>query len=35
MALIYLHCYNLDAIGNLLVDYLNRKQRIYESASAL
>ena len=30
-ALIYLHRYNVDTIGNLRVDYLHRMQRIYES----
>lgn len=30
-ALIYLHRYNTDAIGNLRIDYLHRMQRIYES----
>ena len=30
-ALIYLHRYNADAIGNLRIDYLHRMQRIYES----
>ena len=30
-ALIYLHRYNADTIGNLRVDYLHRMQRIYES----
>lgn len=30
-ALIYLHCYNADTIGNLRIDYLHRMQRIYES----
>lgn len=30
-ALIYLHCYNADTIGNLRVDYLHKMQRIYES----
>ncbi|PWJ70543.1 N-6 DNA methylase [Ruminococcaceae bacterium R-25] len=30
-ALIYLHRYNADTIGNLRVDYLHRIQRIYES----
>ena len=30
-ALIYLHRYNADTIGNLRIDYLNRMQRIYES----
>lgn len=29
-ALIYLHRYNADTIGNLRVDYLHRMQRIYE-----
>ena len=31
MALVYLHRYNADTIGNLRVDYLHRMQRIYES----
>lgn len=30
-ALIYLHRYTLDTIGNLRIDYLHRMQRIYES----
>ena len=30
-ALIYLHRYDADTIGNLRVDYLHRLQRIYES----
>ena len=30
-ALIYLHRYNADTIGNLRIDYLHRLQRIYES----
>ena len=30
-ALIYLHRYNADTIGNLRIDYLPRMQRIYES----
>ena len=30
-ALIYLHRYNSDTIGNLRIDYLHRMQRIYES----
>lgn len=30
-ALIYLHRYNGDTIGNLRIDYLHRMQRIYES----
>ena len=30
-ALIYLHPYNADTIGNLRIDYLHRMQRIYES----
>ena len=30
-ALIYLHRYNADTIGNLRVDYLHKMQRIYES----
>ena len=30
-ALIYLHRYNADTIGNLGIDYLHRMQRIYES----
>ena len=30
-ALIYLHRYNADTIGNLRIDYLHRIQRIYES----
>ena len=33
-ALIYLHRYNADTIGNLRVDYLHRIQRIYESEIA-
>ena len=32
-ALIYLHRYNADTIGNLRIDYLHRMQRIYESES--
>ncbi len=31
MALIYIHRYNADTIGNLRVEYLHRVQRIYES----
>ena len=30
-ALIYLHRYHADTIGNLRVDYLHRMQRVYES----
>ena len=30
-ALIYLHRYNVDTVGNLRIDYLHRMQRIYES----
>lgn len=30
-ALIYLHCYTPDTIGNLRVDYLHKMQRVYES----
>lgn len=30
-ALIYLHRYNMDTVGNLRVDYLHRMQRVYES----
>ena len=30
-ALVYLHRYNADTIGNLRIDYLHRMQRIYES----
>lgn len=30
-ALVYLHRYNVDTIGNLRIDYLHRMQRIYES----
>ncbi len=30
-ALIYLHRYNANTIGNLRVDYLHRMQRVYES----
>ena len=30
-ALIYMHRYNADTIGNLRIDYLHRMQRIYES----
>ena len=30
-ALIYLHRYNADTVGNLRVDYLHRIQRVYES----
>ena len=33
-ALIYLHRYNADTIGNLRIDYLHRMQRIYESESS-
>jgi len=32
-ALIYLHRYNADTIGNLRIDYLHHMQRIYESES--
>ena len=28
-ALIYLHRYNADTIGNLRIDYLHRMQRVY------
>ncbi len=30
-ALIYIHRYNADTIGNLRVDYLHKMQRVYES----
>ena len=30
-ALIYMHRYNADTIGNLRIDYLHRMERIYES----
>ena len=30
-ALIYLHRYNEDTIGNLRIDYLHRMERVYES----
>ena len=30
-ALVYLHRYNADTIGNIRIDYLHRMQRIYES----
>jgi len=30
-ALIYLHRYNADTIGNIRIDYLHRMQRVYES----
>lgn len=30
-ALVYLHRYNADTIGNVRVDYLHRMQRVYES----
>ena len=30
-ALVYLHRYNADTIGNLRVDYLHKMQRVYES----
>ena len=30
-ALVYLHRYNADTIGNLRIDYLHRIQRVYES----
>lgn len=33
-ALIYLHRYNEDTIGNLRVDYLHRMQRVYDSEIA-
>ncbi len=33
-ALIYLHRYNADTVGNLRIDYLHRMQRIYESEIA-
>ena len=32
-ALIYMHRYNADTIGNLRIDYLHRMERIYESES--
>ena len=30
-ALIYIHRYNTDTIGNIRIDYLHRMQRVYES----
>lgn len=30
-ALIYLHRYNADTVGNLRIDYLHRMQKVYES----
>ena len=30
-ALVYLHCYTPDTIGNLRIDYLHKMQRVYES----
>ena len=30
-ALVYMHRYNADTIGNLRIDYLHRMERIYES----
>jgi Eco57I restriction endonuclease. len=30
-ALVYMHRYNADTIGNLRIDYLHRMQRVYES----
>lgn len=33
-ALIYMHRYNEDTIGNLRIDYLHRMQRVYESEIA-
>ena len=33
-ALIYMHRYNADTIGNLRIDYLHRLQRVYESEIA-
>ncbi|MBC3804625.1 BREX-1 system adenine-specific DNA-methyltransferase PglX [Acetobacterium fimetarium] len=33
-ALIYLHRYNTDTIGNLRIDYLHRMQKVYESEMA-
>ncbi len=33
-ALIYMHRYNADTIGNLRIDYLHRMQRVYESEIA-
>lgn len=30
-ALVYMHRYNVDTIGNVRVDYLYRMQRVYES----
>lgn len=33
-ALVYLHRYNADTIGNLRIDYLHRMQRVYESEIA-
>ena len=33
-ALIYLHRYNADTIGNLRIDYLHRMQKVYESEMA-
>lgn len=33
-ALVYIHRYNEDTIGNLRIDYLHRMQRVYESEIA-
>lgn len=33
-AMIYLHRYNADTIGNLRIDYLHRMQKVYESEMA-
>lgn len=33
-ALIYLHRYNVNTIGNLRIDYLHRMQKVYESEMA-
>lgn len=33
-AIIYLHRYNADTIGNLRIDYLHRMQKVYESEMA-
>lgn len=33
-ALIYLHRYNADTIGNLRIDYLHQMQKVYESEMA-
>jgi hypothetical protein len=30
-ALIYIHRYNIDTIGNVRIDYMHRMQRVYES----